>query len=189
MTWTGTMTGTETWSRQTYRGTASATFTGSWDPAISAGGVQPCIGPNSCIAFFPHGTIHWTWQSTIDSPVCSANTSGDTAAGGGNTPASGIFGETLYLQTDPSGGNYNYWGTGTWLPAQVSCPTADVSAPPQYFDVPEATKSGTPASDSLCHEVTWQIALTATTISGSCYEYNQTGHTLQFTWNLTRSTP
>jgi hypothetical protein len=189
MRWTGTMSGTETWTGQGAQVSASATFTGSWDPVPNDGQAQPCTpGIDTCLAFYPHGSIDWTWQSTITTPPCTAKTGATTPAGAGNTPASAIFGETLYLQPDDAG-NYTYCGTGTWLPPQMSCPEADVSVPPEYFDIPQTASGGAPTSDSLCHAATWQIVQSATSISGSCYGFNQPSHSLKFSWSLTRSSP
>ena len=186
MSWTGTMTGTDTWTRQGSRGTTTATFTGTWEPVPNDGQAQPCTPVlDTCMAFYPHGTIHWTWDSSQDTPPCSAKTDGDAQAGAGNTPSSAVFGETLYLQPDGSG-NFDYWGDGIWLAPQPACANGDAAAPPAYFGIPQTATGGSPAPDSLCHQATWQIPEAATTISGSCFSFNPPGHSLKFEWSLAR---
>ncbi|HLY14668.1 MAG TPA: hypothetical protein VKR24_09970, partial [Candidatus Limnocylindrales bacterium] len=182
--WTGTMTGTEKLTRQQFSGTTTATFTGTWMPIPLDDPIQLCQpAVDTCVAYFPEGTIHWTWETQSDSPACSSKKNGDAAAGSGNDPASSIFGETLYLQPDAAGG-FTYWGDGIWKTPQLDCRSAELGSPPEYFSIPQDITTDTGAK--LCHEVTPHIDATATTISGDCFGFNTPGHTLEYTWNLTK---
>lgn len=184
--WTGTMTGTEKLSRQQFSGTTTATFTGTWEPIPADDPIQlcqPAVG-DTCVAYFPQGMIHWTWETQGQTPACSSKKVGDATAGSGNDPASSIFGETLYLQPDASGG-LTYWGDGIWKAPQPDCRSDELASPPEYFSIPQNLKPDTGAN--LCHEVIRHIDATATTISGDCFAFNTPGHSLEYTWNLTRA--
>ena len=184
--WTGTMTGTEKLTRQLFSGTTTTTFTGTWEPIPVDDPIQlcqPAVG-DTCVAYLPQGTIHWTWDTHSDPPAaCTSKKDGDAPAGSGNDPASAIFGETLYLQPDATGG-LTYWGDGIWKAPQPDCRSEELGSPPEYFSIPQNLTPDTGAN--LCHEVVRHIDATATTISGDCFGFNTPGHSLEYTWNLTK---
>jgi hypothetical protein len=190
--WVGTMTGTYTWTQGERHGSATTTFTGVWEQVPADDQVQPCQPgqADSCIAYYPHGTIHWTRDE--HQPICSSTQAGDAPAGGRNDPAGAIFLETFYLQPDGNG-HYSYWGISSWLTPKVDCSTtyADYDAPPSYFDIPEGTSGNGDggAGGNECFHSTWQIDVTATTIKGGCFEFRTDSSSSRFDWNLTRIGP
>ncbi len=188
--WTGTMTGTETWNLPDHHGTGTSTFSGAWEQVPADDQVQPCdVGlPDSCIAYYPHGEIHWTWDSH-EQTGCSATKAGDALAGGRNDPASAIFDEMFQLVPDGLG-HYTYWGISSWLTPKVDCADyGDVAGPPSYFDVPQSASGDGGAGGNDCSHTTWQIDVTATTITGSCYSFKTDTHALKFEWSLKRLGP
>jgi hypothetical protein len=74
----------------------------------------------------------------------------------------------------------------------MHCSDGDtVIAPPGYLDLSEdSTGSGmADGTGNTCSVTTWQIAVKADTITGGCYEWNNSGSSMQLEWNLKRVGP
>jgi hypothetical protein len=196
--WAGTMTGTYTWHLADTHGSGASTFTGLWEATPGGQAIVPCqaeSNPNPCVAYFPHGTINWTWD--VHRAGCSVTRAGDFPAGAVNDPrnapgGTGIPLSTQILVLQPDGaGHYGYWGNASWsLPQPLACDDgfSGTAHPPSYFDL-SASSSGSGAADpggNTCGHTTWQIDTKADTIAGSCFEWNNTGQSFQLEWNLKR---
>jgi hypothetical protein len=197
--WRGTMTGTYDWHLGNNSGTGTATFTGIWELAPDTALVAPCRSvppsPGDCLVYLPNGTIAWRWDAVQES--CQEHQAGTYPAGSVNDPRNAPGGNGIGLSTqslvlvDDGAGHYGYWGTGTWgLPKPMTC--ADyihsMTLPPSYFSLSEnATGSGAAdGTGNSCFHTLWQIDTTADSIKGSCYDWNNSGSSMMYTWSLQR---
>ena len=66
-----------------------------------------------------------------------------------------------------------------------------VRHPPAYFGLEQGTSGdGSPdGTGNSCIHTTWQIDATATTIKGSCFDWNNSGSSMKIEWDLTRVGP
>jgi hypothetical protein len=200
--WSGTMTGTYDWHLGNNNGSSTATFTGFWVAVPDPTAVYPCdSGLSDCIDYLPQGTVHWTWDAHQSPPGgnCSETRSGDSLAGAVNDPrnAGGADGVPLNSQMfvlEPDGnGHYGYWGQAAWITTErMKCSDgSSTDSPPSYFELSHQD-SGSGVADSTgntCHPTTWQIDVTATKITGSCYDWKNAGSSMQEQWDLTRVGP
>jgi hypothetical protein len=204
--WRGTMTGTYEWNRTDAQGhndhgKGTTTFAGLWAADSVDQPIVSCQSPlpDSCIAYMPNGTIHWTWDAH-QSSGCSETRAGDFPAGAVNDSrnaggANGVPLNTQVLVLQPDGnGHYGYWGKSSWSgPTAMACSDGalDYHYPPDYFDISQQS-TGSGAADgagNTCEHTTWQIDVKADTITGSCYAWNNTGSSLMYVWNLKRVGP
>lgn len=200
--WRGTMTGTYEWHLSTSQttGKGTATFTGLWEPVPADQPPVSCATsiPGSCLGYYPTGTISWTWDA--HRPGCDETQKGDVPAGAVNDPrnaggANGVPLGTQVLILVPDGaGKFGYFGAGTWaLPAPMKCDDGihSVRHPPAYFGLDQDDSGdGTPdGTGNSCAHTTWQIDTTATSIKGSCFDWNNSGSSSKIEWDLTRVGP
>jgi hypothetical protein len=201
--WSGTMTGTYTWSMPNTHGSGTATFSGLWAPAPDGQPVVPCQSglPGSCLAYLPRGSIHWTWNANLSGGVtCTEDLAGDALAGSVNDPRNGAGGagiqassQVFVLQPDGSG-HYGYWGLGSWgLATKMKCSDGirAVTAPPGYLNL-DADATGSGAADgtgNTCSNTTWQIDAKAESIKGSCFLWSNSGGSMLYEWDLKRVGP
>ena len=89
-------------------------------------------------------------------------------------------------------GKLSYWATGVFLtPTKLKCASIEAGAGVGSFTyVPEgaADAAAGPYGDT-CDYTTWVIDATATSITGSCYQWNTSAHSLApgpFTGQLDR---
>jgi hypothetical protein len=198
--WRGTMTGTYDWHRSETQGTGKAIFTGIWELAPPDTLVVPCRsvppGPDDCLAYLPNGSIAWSWDAQQTGiGACDEHLTGSFPAGAANDPRNAgganevpLSTQALVLTADGAG-HYGYWGAGTWaMPDRMTCGDAELGTydPPGYFSLSERA-SGTGAADgtgNTCDHTLWQIDAAASSITGSCYAWNNTGSSLMYQWNL-----
>jgi hypothetical protein len=187
--WSGTMKATESWAVTYGHGTATSTFAGLWK--ADAAGDAECPGPGatfdpSCVLFRPTGSISWTWDShlTETGRTCDSTKAGTLDAGHELHPDMQVF-YTRAVDT----GHLQFYGRGSFiLPAQ-DCydPTSAGADPPMFFDLSKRSSSGTPAGGgNTCYATTWQIDTKGDTITGSCFEWNNSSTSLKFEWTLKR---
>jgi hypothetical protein len=191
--WKGTMTSTLIWNSGEMTGTGSSTFDGIWTQDRDS--VVPCqFDEQPCTAYVPTGTITWSWHAKIDAPAsqggCKEDKGGTLAAG----DAEMVTRQVLVLAPAPDSDKLQYWADGGFvLPnGLLTCNDyASGAEPPSYIDLSEEDSASNPAggNGATCHSTTWAIDPTDTTISGSCFAFNNGFNSLQFTWSLTRIGP
>ena len=195
--WSGTMTGTETWSRGGNSGRATSTFSGLWtlDPAadsLCTLAPTPFNDKVACVTYRPTGTVSWTWDA---SGACNSTKAGSQDPA--NLPDKNMQAEAQLFFAPVDKDHLQVSGQGVIDVSRLDCaidlPPVDV---PNYFELNELAWSGRgPSSDGgTCQITTWQIARTAGTFAGSCIEYaydvpGDYTHKLEYTWNLTRVGP
>jgi hypothetical protein len=194
--WTGTMTGTHGWSNAGYQGTATGTFSGIWIYNDSGG--YYCDAPD-CLPFVASGSISWTWDAHVKG---SAVVKSCDETNSGSLPAVDQFGlgDQQFLNLERTGdGRYAYWGAGAYYLSEAAkagnkcyglMGDGPINVPPPFFQIDQGSSASNPVGDgNTCFASDWVIDSKATTISGSCYQFQNSLNYLRFDWSLTRLGP
>jgi hypothetical protein len=90
-------------------------------------------------------------------------------------------------------GHRQFYGRGSFIllpPQDCHDPTSAGSSPPMFFDLSKRSSGSNPAGGgNTCYATTWQIATNGDTITGSCFEWNNSSTSLKFEWTLKRVGP
>jgi hypothetical protein len=188
-TWFGTMSGTTTWDKGTYVGQTTATFRGTLE-RIEDESVGHCpLGP--CAAYRPMGEIAWTFESAAPGPPsCRNHQTGSVLTGDVVIPSD----QMLFLE--PANEGYiRYYGTGSVsVPSQECAGWEGIRSPGLFFEIPPPEEEH-PFADleagqrPLCAEFDWRIERESTTLTGTCWRYDEQGYEERFDWDLRRVDP
>ncbi|MFN8520452.1 MAG: hypothetical protein U0667_13880 [Chloroflexota bacterium] len=181
--WEGTMRQTVTWNQASYRGTATATFTGAWLQPLTT--VRYC-DDRDCTSYIPTGSIDWSWDvSAPTRPRCSASTRGSLAPGGVVFPTD----QMLFL--DPTDDDHvRFWGSGTFhVPDQPCVGWEGDRGPGSFFSIPWPEDPDPFADESSdqypsCANRQWRISSGDTRITGRCWNYHESGYEDVVEWDL-----